>query len=352
MTTQGAGQGGAQVSITQDGDATIVVLPPGQSAVYTDDGVEQVVTGVLVVESTPGPQGEVGPCGEVGPTGAQGDPGPVGPQGLMGGTGKMGPRGLEGIQGKQGRDGPQGRQGEPGRTGERGPVGPVGKAGEAGARGLPGMDGRDGVGVPGPDGRTAFEVAKANGFKGGLSAWLTSLRGEVGPRGKQGERGERGLRGDQGLKGDVGERGMRGPAGGEGRFGTQGPPGANGAAGPAGPPGPGFQLTLVARENIPAYSAVAIDSTGKGYLPDKDVIADANRVAGVATTSALTGESFVVLTDGTLLQAGTWTMGPLYVGDNGALTSTPPAAVYQLQMGTAVTTGEVLVRPQFPIVLV
>lgn len=116
--------------------------------------------------------------------------------------------------------------------------------------------------------------------------------------------------------------------------------------------GPTHQVTLVARENIPAFAVVAIDSAGLAYLPDKDVLADAPRIAGVATTSALTGETFVVLLDGTLLQAGTWTMGPLYVGDNGVLTSTPPAALYQLQIGTAVTTSEVLIRPQIPIVLV
>lgn len=227
-----------QVSIVQDGDATVVVLPPGQSAVYSDDGVEQVVTGVLVVESTPGPIGDRGPRGEVGPQGERGEQGLIGPVGLMGGTGKQGKPGPPGIQGKQGRDGPQGRQGEPGLRGERGEQGIPGIQGDVGARGLPGFPGQDGVGVVGPDGRTAFELARAAGFKGTESAWLKSLKGDQGERGPRGLRGERGERGDLGPRGDKGEIGHRGPAGGEGRFGSAGPAGAAGAPGPAGPAGP------------------------------------------------------------------------------------------------------------------
>lgn len=223
-----------QVSIVQDGDATVVVLPLGQSAVYSDDGTEQVVTGVLVVEGTPGPRGEQGPRGEVGPDGPVGPQGVDGLRGLTGGTGKMGPRGPEGIQGKQGRDGPQGRQGEPGLRGERGVQGIPGMQGDTGARGLPGFPGVDGVGIVGPDGRTAFELARAAGFKGTESAWLKSLRGEKGDKGERGLRGERGERGDLGPKGDTGERGLRGPAGGEGRFGSAG---ANGTDGTDGAPG-------------------------------------------------------------------------------------------------------------------
>lgn len=238
------GEDVTQVTIAQDGDATIVVLPPGQSAVYTDDGVEQVVTGVLVVEATPGPRGDVGPRGEVGPRGDQGIQGDVGPRGLTGSTGKIGPRGVEGIQGRQGRDGPQGRTGDTGRTGERGPQGIPGMQGDTGARGLPGFDGQDGVGVPGPDGRTAFDLARAAGFKGTESAWLKSLRGERGPKGEKGDRGERGERGVQGERGDVGERGLRGPSGGEGRFGSAGAPGAPGSRWytDAGVPDPGLGI--------------------------------------------------------------------------------------------------------------
>lgn len=219
------------VTIAQDGDATIVVLPPGQSAVYTDDGTEQVVTGVLVVEATPGPRGEVGPIGPRGERGVQGEMGPIGLTGLMGATGKQGKPGPPGIQGKQGRDGPHGRQGERGLKGERGEQGIPGKQGDTGARGLPGFPGNDGIGVPGPDGRTAFELAQAAGFKGTESAWLKSLKGDQGERGPRGLRGEKGERGDRGERGEVGERGLRGPAGGEGRFGSAGRNGTDGAPG-------------------------------------------------------------------------------------------------------------------------
>lgn len=229
-----------QVTIAQDGDATVVVLPPGQSAVYTDDGTEQLVTGVLVVEQTPGPRGERGLRGEVGPRGERGEQGLTGPQGLMGGTGKQGKPGPSGIQGKQGRDGPQGRQGEPGLRGERGVEGPIGLQGDTGARGLPGFPGQDGIGIVGSDGRTAFELAVAAGFKGTQSAWLKSLKGDKGDRGLRGERGERGLKGEIGERGEKGEIGHRGPAGGEGRFGSAGANGTDGTPGSRWYTGAGF----------------------------------------------------------------------------------------------------------------
>lgn len=394
MTTPDAGQ----VSITQDGDATIVVLPPGQSAVYTDDDVEQVVTGVLVVEATPGPQGEVGPRGEVGPAGAQGESGPVGATGLMGSTGKLGPRGPEGVQGKQGRDGPQGRQGEPGRTGERGPVGPIGKAGETGARGLPGFDGADGVGVPGPDGRTAFDLARTAGFKGTESAWLKSLRGEVGPRGAKGDRGERGERGDQGLRGDVGERGMRGPAGGEGRFGTTGRDGTpgtvwyTGAGVPAPAPGvvgdfyldsvtsnyyektaPGIWTlegtlgggagssssetqTAIAAVNLSGHRCVTTQSDGTLIYADNTILGHRGRPLWITTGAILTGASGTVVSHGRIVEpTWAWSPGTVYLDANGFLTQTPPTfgggAAFLAVVGNAVDATTLFVTRYPSIVL-
>ena len=50
----------------------------------------------------------------------------------------------------------------------------------------------------GPEGKSAYQVAVANGFTGTEEEWLQSLKGEQGPAGPQGERGEKGEKGDPG----------------------------------------------------------------------------------------------------------------------------------------------------------
>ncbi len=52
------------------------------------------------------------------------------------------------------------------------------------------------------EGKSAYEVAVSNGYKGTEREWLLSLQG---PQGKQGEKGEKGEQGPQGEKGDDGE---------------------------------------------------------------------------------------------------------------------------------------------------
>lgn len=126
-----------------------------------------------------------------------------------------------------------------------------------------------------------------------------------------------------------------------------------GPQGPSGPPGiDGGTLTVIAGENISQYSVVRILSDGQGYLADRNDATHGVFVAGVATNSALTGEPVTVRTDGLMSTAPMWTLGPLFVGDVGALISTPPPGTmtdYQLQVAVAVTTSELLVRPQITI---
>ena len=86
-------------------------------------------------------------------------------------------------------------------------------------------------------GRSAYEVAQANGFEGTEEEWLASLKGDagapgpVGPEGPQGPKGDTGPAGPQGIQGVQGEAGPTGPAG------PQGIQGETGATGPAGPQG-------------------------------------------------------------------------------------------------------------------
>ena len=130
-----------------------------------------------------GPKGEQGVQGEVGP---QGLPGVDGKDGKDGAEGKSAYeiavkngfngteqewlnslKGVDGVQGPKGEQGIQGVQGEQGAQGIQGEIGPQGPQGEVGPQG-----------EKGADGKSAYEIAVANGFVGSESDWLASLKGE------------------------------------------------------------------------------------------------------------------------------------------------------------------------------
>lgn len=52
------------------------------------------------------------------------------------------------------------------------------------------------------NGKSAYEIAVANGFNGTEEEWLDSLKGE---KGDKGDIGEQGIQGEQGEKGDKGD---------------------------------------------------------------------------------------------------------------------------------------------------
>lgn len=117
-------------------------------------------------------------------------------------------------------------------------------------------------GTDGRDGKSAYEIARENGFTGTKEEWLESLKGQKGDKGEKGldgQRGEQGLqgvgikniqtlengslritltndqifettslKGDRGDKGQQGDRGLQGQQGQQGRQGIQGVAGANG----------------------------------------------------------------------------------------------------------------------------
>ena len=106
---------------------------------------------------------------------------------------------LESLRGKQGEIGPQGPEGPMGPQGEQGPEGPMGPQGPKGeafkyedfteeqlADLVKNIE-------DGTDGKSAYEIAKENGFEGNEEEWLESLRGEQGPEGPMGPQGERGF---------------------------------------------------------------------------------------------------------------------------------------------------------------
>ena len=76
-----------------------------------------------------------------------------------------------------------------------------GSDGKDGTDGTNGQDGKDGIdGAPGTDGKSAYEIAIANGFIGTEAEWLESLRGSDG---KDGEQSPPGNDGKDGITPDI-----------------------------------------------------------------------------------------------------------------------------------------------------
>ncbi|MFC8171196.1 hypothetical protein [Streptomyces sp. NPDC057325] len=97
------------------------------------------------------------------------------------------------------------------------------------------------------DGKSAYELALAQGYEGTVTEWLASLvgpegaqgnPGPTGPQGPQGAQGPAGSAGPAGADGTQGPQGVQGDDGPAGPTGPQGPTGATGATGPQGPAGP------------------------------------------------------------------------------------------------------------------
>jgi hypothetical protein len=115
-------------------------------------------------------KGERGEKGEDGAAGAKGDTGE---------RGIPGERGADGLPGAKGDTGDKGADGLPGAKGERGADGAVGAKGEKGDTGERGQDGLNG--------KSAYEIAVANGYVGSEDEWLSSLKGDYGAPGKAGK---------------------------------------------------------------------------------------------------------------------------------------------------------------------
>ena len=145
-----------------------------------------------------GIQGIQGSKGDKGDVGLQGPKGDKGERGAQGEKGEIGEQGIQGIQGPKGDQGIQGPQGEKGDVGKDLDIVDVFESLEQ----LPNNLNDDNFGdcyivgkelyiwsstgwlnygeLIGPDGKSAYEIAKENGFEGTESEWLDSLKGEGG----------------------------------------------------------------------------------------------------------------------------------------------------------------------------
>ena len=128
-------------------------------------------------------------------------------------------------------------------------------------------------------GKSAYELAVANGFVGTEEEWLFSLkgeRGEPGPIGPKGDQGDTGLRGPQGIRGPAGEQGSKGDPGPEGPQGERGERGLQGVQGEQGPKGDkgddGTSVTIAGNVDTAAElpTGLGAGDAGTGYITNND----------------------------------------------------------------------------------
>lgn len=116
----------------------------------------------------------------------------------------------------------------------------------------------------------------------------------------------------------------------------------------AGPPAALVQQAIAA---VPISSALAVMTAPAGLLPAQaDDLADASAFLGIAAQSGVAGATINVVTAGFISDTSfAWALGsPIFVGENGRLTQTPPVSGISLIAGYPQDTSSMIVRPQLP----
>lgn len=107
-----------------------------------------------------------------------------------------------------------------------------------------------------------------------------------------------------------------------------------------------------AGEAISGHRAVRFDAAGAVWLADKDSAALAPLTAGISEGAAILGAQVAVRMLGTLVEPSwSWSAGPVWLGDDGQLTQTPPTTGALVQVGVPVSSTVLRIDPQLIAIL-
>lgn len=129
-----------------------------------------------------------------------------------------------------------------------------------------------------------------------------------------------------------------------------------GEQGPAGPPGVsgGGVAEYTAGEALGGHRGVKLGPSGEAFYASNADAASFAGFIGVTTGAASFGAQVSVQSAG-LMTEGTWSWtpsAPVFLGVNGVMTQTPPAApAFQLVVGFAVTATSIFISPRDRVVL-
>lgn len=128
-----------------------------------------------------------------------------------------------------------------------------------------------------------------------------------------------------------------------GDIGPPGPIGPEGPPGPMGPAGVSDKITRIAAQDIGGHRAVSITELGVVHADNRT--SGIMSLAGVSMGSAMTGEDVDIAVLGVLPFPYDMVEGSLvYVGEDGALTSTVPESGYIRRVGIALTQRDLLLN--------
>jgi hypothetical protein len=190
-----------------------------------------------------------------------------------------------------------------GGSGAKPPTGYITRTGElsdssreaVNLRGTKGKDGEDGSSGRGRDGKSAYQIAVANGFVGTEAEWLASLQGS-----------------------------------------------GTGST----------SIEAIADGVVNGHRAVRVTGSDKVALANSSDIATVGTVIGISTTAALDGDTVTIQVIGEIDEPTfNFTPGPVYFTATGALTQTVPSSGYVQQVAVALDTTKIAVQLGIPIVL-
>ena len=130
-------------------------------------------------------------------------------------------------------------------------------------------------------------------------------------------------------------------------LGEQGPPGLQGIPGPSG----GSAMQRTAGQPLSALRAV-YELDGQVFYLDYRDTDHIDLLLGITLTAAELAAPVNIQRSGALDDSGwSWAPGPVWLGADGALTQTPPAAGYDVLIGAAVSATRITLNLTDPIEL-
>lgn len=109
---------------------------------------------------------------------------------------------------------------------------------------------------------------------------------------------------------------------------------------------PILRRTLPASAALSGHRAVIERPDGTLRYPSLADPDDAALICGLSENAAAQGGAVSVTTSGPVDHAGwAWTPGPVFAGDDGVLSQSPPSGAWVRQIGVAISSSRVLVQP-------
>jgi hypothetical protein len=102
----------------------------------------------------------------------------------------------------------------------------------------------------------------------------------------------------------------------------------------------------VAAETLSGHRVV-VANNGAARYPVRLDNGDADAVIGITLNAAVAGQPVVVQASGEMTESSwNWAAGPIWVGDNGMLTQTPPTSGWVQIIATAIAPNKIIISPR------